>query len=200
MNKRPRSPAVVPGRRDRRDVRGPDDEPAYSEPRVVRVFMVVGVLVAVLYMLLFAAVPEVAAHGSAQAAVAACGVLACLFAAAALRPRAIGLKRAMQMAVMACGIGAGAVAVLSGQGLSLIALGFLPLLLCAAATLISPGVTLAIAFVHGAFLLLLTAAELHGVVGPARAPADVLSLLAGHGGLLLAGVTIGLLMRRYTGT
>ena len=187
------SPTAVRGGRELRDL---GEGTPGGEHRIVRVFMVVGVLVAVLYMLLFAAVPQAAAFGSARASAAVCGALACLFAGVALRPRAFSLARTMQLAVVACGVGAGAVAVLSGQGLSLIALAFLPLLLCAAATLISPRVTVALALLHSAFLLLLASAELHGLVGPVREPAEVLSLLAGHAGLLLAGSTIGLLMRR----
>lgn len=193
MGTGPASPSA--GREARSDRELTDLLPS-GEDRIVRVFMVVGVLVAVLYMLLFAAVPQAAQYGSARASAAVCGALACLFAGVALRPRAFGLVRTMQLAVLACGVGAAAVAVLSGQGLALIALALLPLLLCAAATLIAPRVTVALALLHGAFLLLLASAQLHGLVGPAREPAEVLSQLAGHAGLLLAGSTVGLLMRR----
>ncbi len=179
-------PGVAP---DGRDIGG-------GEQRVARVVLVVGALVSVLYMLLFAALPDLAAEGSPRATVAACGALACLFALAALRWRAFGLLRAMQLALFGAGFGSVVVAAVSGRGLGLLALSLLPLLLCAAATLVSARATLLIALAQAAALLLLAAAELRGLFGPIRAPIDMLALLLGHGALLLAGTSTGLLLRR----
>jgi PAS domain S-box-containing protein len=167
-----------------------------GEQRMARVLLVVGLLLSALYMLLFAALPELAASGSAQATVAACGALACLFALAALRWRSFSLLRAMRLALFGAGVGSVAVAVLSGHGLGLLPLGMLPLLLCAAATLLSLRATLLVALAQAAALLLLAALELRGLLGPARPALDVLTLLLGQGGLLLAGLSTGLLMRR----
>jgi PAS domain S-box-containing protein len=151
-----------------------------GERRMARVLLVVGLLLSALYMLLFAALPELARHGSQRAVVATCGALACVLALAALRWRSFRLLRAMQLVLAAAGIGSVLVAVLSGLGLGLLALAVLPLLLCAAATLVSVRATLLIALAQA----------------PARAPVEVLVLLAGHGALLLCGTATGLLMRR----
>jgi PAS domain S-box-containing protein len=167
-----------------------------GERRMARVLLVVGLLLSALYMLLFAALPELAARGSPQATVAACGALSCLFGLAALRWRSFSLLRAMQLALFGAGVGAVAVAVLSGRGLSLLALGMLPLLLCAAATVLSLRATLLIALAQAAALLLLAALELRGLLGPARPALEALALLLGQGALLLAGMSTGLLMRR----
>jgi len=167
-----------------------------GERRMARVLLLVGLLLCVLYMLLFAALPELAARGSSRATVAACGALACLFALASLRWRRFSLQRAMQVALVGAGVGSVAVAVLSGRGLGLLALGMLPLLLCAAATVLSLRATLLVTLAQAAALLLLAALELRGLLGAARPPLEVLALLLGQGGLLLAGLATGLLMRR----
>jgi PAS domain S-box-containing protein len=97
-------------------------------------------------------------------------------------------------------LGAGAVAVVvaavGGSGLLLPGLAFVPLILCAAAPLISVGATLALALVHGALLSGLAVAVLVGAVPAQHGVAGLGPALAQQAALLIAGTVIGLLTRR----
>ncbi len=190
-----RNPDVSPAAHEGRALRDGEDSQR-GDPRVVRLFMVVGVLVTLMYMLLFAVAPEATSSGSARGAVAVCGLMACLFLLAALWPRALGLVQTMQLALGLCCVGTGLVALVSGQGLGLVALAFVPMLLAAAATLVPRRAALGAAIAQGLFLGVLAALEMSGWPAPGRAAQEVALRAAGQGALLIAGAVIGLLVRR----
>ena len=168
-----------------------------SPVRVVRAFMVVGLLASSLFMLLIVAVPPPV--GSSPVPLLACGVLACFHAMLALWPGALSLVRTMHCYVLVVGVAAAVVAAASGLGLALVALGIVPVMLCAAATLFTRALTLSIALTQALLLCALAVAQSQGLIGAAVAAADLLWLLVGHLVLLLAASTVGLLLRGVIG-
>jgi PAS domain S-box-containing protein len=86
------------------------------------------------------------------------------------------------------------VAMVTGQGVTLVSLAFVPLLLCAAATQIPARATLVVALLHVVLLLALAYGDVQGVWGAPRPLAQVSRPLGAHLGLLVVAVTIGILM------
>jgi PAS domain S-box-containing protein len=188
----PPLPAHVTPPKQRRAER----EIGIMERQAVRVIMLVGFGLSGLFALLYAALPPT--EGPAPDATPwICAAVALWFALLAARPRLVDKRAAVLGSVAVAGVGAAAVAAASGAGLSLVALAFVPLLLCASATQTAVAATLALAALQVLLLLLLGAAEASGLLGAAARPLpQVLLLLAGHAGLLVAGTVVGLLMRR----
>jgi PAS domain S-box-containing protein len=165
-----------------------------GEQRMVRLLTVVGMAVAAGFALLYALLPMPAA--ATRVAAAACAALATVYALLALWPRVLSLGPTVAMALLSTAATAGVVAAYGGDGLLSSGLAFVPLLLCAGATLIRPAATAALAVVHALMLVGLAAAQARGWIGP---PAQALQLvwpLAAQLTLLAVAAVIGVLMRR----
>ncbi|HET9822172.1 MAG TPA: PAS domain S-box protein [Burkholderiaceae bacterium] len=165
---------------------------AGREQRFARQFLLFGAAVAALLALTFAAF---APPGPAvPAATAVSGAMALLFALLAWRPLWLGVSLTLGLAVIATVPAAAFIAHDLGLGESFIGLAFVPVLVCAIATVLPPWGTVAIAGLHALALLGLAGAQLSQ---DALAPpsAAVLRDLLVHMALLACGVVIGLMTR-----
>jgi PAS domain S-box-containing protein len=88
------------------------------------------------------------------------------------------------------------VAVYGGDGLLSSGLAFVPLLLCAGATLIRPAATAALAALHALMLIGVAAAQARGWIGPPSQALQLVWPLAAQLTLLVVAAVIGVLMRR----
>jgi PAS domain S-box-containing protein len=161
---------------------------------MVRVLTVVGMVVAGGFALLYALLPVPSA--AANLAAAACAALAAVYAVLALWPRLFGLGPTVAVGLLSTAATAGVVAAYGGDGLLSSGLAFVPLLLCAGATLIRPAASAVLAALHALMLIGLAAAQARGWIGP---PAQVMQLvwpLVAQLTLLVVAALIGVLMRR----
>ena len=165
---------------------------AEREQRFARQFLLTGVLVAVLTALTFAAFAPEGRDGVGAAAVS--GAMAALFALGAWRPHRVGVALTLGLAVFAMVPAAGFIAHDLGLGVSFIGLAFVPVLVCAVATVLPPWGSAAIAGAHALALLGLAGAELS--LGATASPlAAVLRDLTVQLALLGCGVVIGFMSR-----
>ncbi len=173
---------------------GSERQRAAGEQRVVRLLTVVGMVVAAGFALLYALLPLPVA--AARIAAAACAALAVVYAVLSLWPRLLGLGPTVALALLATTATAGVVAC-SDDGLLSSGLAFVPLLLCASATLIRPAATAGLAAAHALLLIGLAAAQASGWIGPPGSHLiQLVWPLAAQMTLLAVAAVIGVLMRR----
>ncbi len=165
-----------------------------GEQRVVRLLTVVGMAVAAGFALLYALLPMPVA--AAPIAATACAALAAVYALLALWPRLLSLGPTVAVVLLSTTATAGVVAAFGGDGLLSSGLAFVPLLLCAAATLIRPLSTAGLAVVHALVLTGLAAAQSRGWIGPPGPAVQLIWPLAAQLTLLTVAAVIGVLMRR----
>ncbi len=165
-----------------------------AEQRMVRLLTVIGTAVAGAFALLFALLPMPPA--ASLTATAACAALALVYALLALWPRLLNLEPTVAVALLATTATAGVVAAFGGEGLLSSGLAFVPLLLCAAATLIRQAATAALVAVHALLLLGLAAAQASGRIGPGTGAMQLVWPLAVQLTLLMVAAIIGVLVRR----
>ncbi len=170
-----------------------DQRVAATEARMARTLTAFGAALAIAFALVYTIWP---AGGAAAATSGACAALAALYAMLTLFPRLLTLAQTVILSLLATCAVASVVAVFGGDGLLSPGLAFVPLLLCAAACLIRPRVTVLLAGVHGAALAVLAAALWQGAFTAQHGRAGLALALAGQAGLLAAGTVIGLLTRR----
>jgi PAS domain S-box-containing protein len=169
---------------------------AAKEARTARTLTAFGCVLSSSFALLYLVWPAPARAAAAAWTSSACAALAMVYALMMLFPRRLSLARTVTVAVLATCAAATLVAWSSGNGLLSPGLAFVPLLVCAAACLIRPRVTLALAAVHGLALTGLSAALLQGAFTAQHGLEGLAPALAGQAGLLAAGTVIGLLTRR----
>jgi PAS domain S-box-containing protein len=167
---------------------------AAAEQRMVRLLTVIGAAVAGAFALLYALLPMPLA--ASRIAAAACAALALVYALLALWPRLLSLEPTVAVALLATTATAGVVAAFGGDGLLSSGLAFVPLLLCAAATLIRPAATSALVAVHALLLLGLAAAQASGRVNPGADAMQLVWPLVAQLTLLTVAALIGVLVRR----
>jgi PAS domain-containing protein len=122
--------------------------------------------------------------------------LAAVYALLALWPRLLSLGPTVAVVLLSTTATAGVVAAFGGDGLLSSGLAFVPLLLCAAATLIRPLSTAGLAVVHALLLTGLAAAQSRGWIGPPGPAVQLIWPLAAQLTLLTVAAVIGVLMRR----
>jgi PAS domain S-box-containing protein len=166
-----------------------------AEQRMVRALTLVGTVLSAGVSLAYLLWP--AAAGDATRLIsAACAMLATLYAVLAFVPRLLTLTQTVFVAVLATCAVAAVVAAVGGDGLLAPGLAFVPLLLCAAASLIRPAKTLALGLVHAALLAGLSVAVLRGAIATQHGVGGLGPALATQAALLAASMVIGLLTRR----
>jgi PAS domain S-box-containing protein len=171
-----------------------DPRVAANEARMVRTLTGFGAALAAFFALVFTLWPVPGV--GALPAVGVCVALSAVNGVLAIWPRWLRLAPSVTLTVLATGIAAAAIAVLSGEGLLSFGLAFVPLLLGAAATLIPLRATLVLAALHGLVLAGLGIASLQGAFAASQGAAGPAPALAGQLGLLVAATVIGLLTRR----
>jgi PAS domain S-box-containing protein len=170
-----------------------DQRVAAHEARMVRTLTGLGCVLSASFALLYLVWP---APGGVAGTAGACAALAAVYALMALFPRSLSLAQTVIGAVLATSAVTAAVAVFSADGLLSPGLAFVPLLVCAAACLIPPRQTLALAGLHALVLAALGTALVQGAFEARHGLAGLAPALAGQVGLLLAATVIGLLTRR----
>ncbi len=167
-----------------------------AELRMVRMLTIAGMVLAAGFSLMYLWWPADSALVGARIAGLACAALALVFALLALLPTMVTLAQTVVLAVLATCATAGVIAAIGGDGLLSPGLAFVPLLLCAAATLIRPAATLMLALIHGALLAGLSVAVLRGSIAAQHGVSTLGPAVFAQVALLVAGVVVGLLSRR----
>jgi PAS domain S-box-containing protein len=165
-----------------------------GDSRSARIIMAVGCVVSAVFTALWTLLPPEGPGGWGYVPAATCAALVVWFGALASR-RNLQLASALVGSLVVTALATATVAIVLQQGVGLIALAFVPLLLCAAATQIPARATLVVALLHAVVLLALAYVEQHGGLAAPRPVAQVVRQLGSHLGMLAAAATIGVLMR-----
>jgi PAS domain S-box-containing protein len=159
--------------------------------RMVQLALAVGTAIAAAFALLFVVLP-VGAGAAPGAASLCCVAMALAFGLLGWRPDVLGVPRTLTLSMVILIAMSGVLAVLTQTGLALLAMAFVPMLLCAAATILPERSAIGLGALQALVVLGLAQFDATRAVATGALLRDLFT----HMALLVSGVAVGLLTQR----